>query len=341
MEQPISNDNIRQIAILVDSLDRDAADELLEQLDDEHQSLVRDAMVELSSIPSKEREALSRSFLGELERDAVQTETENVEVAEPVISTIVPDRPTGPLADLVAEVPASRLVELLRDEHAQTQTLVVAAMSSDRAAEFIACLPGREQSDVLLRIAELRDAHPLVIETLVEELAKRLTGQAGNERSHCRVEFVQSIVEASDESNQSRLLQELASVDEVLASRLRRDSAPAQLHANPVSDPLVISVEFDRIVDLDTESLERVFNQIDSTTAALALAGASEPCLAEIFQRLSRPLCESLRQAIRGLNALRLSDIHQAQIQIVQLSRRFTGDDTVSAPSGSKLKLMA
>jgi flagellar motor switch protein FliG len=345
MNEPLSDDMIRQIAILIDNLEREAADDLLDQFTAEQQQEVRNALVELSEIPVEERDALSRSFLKELtaEDECPASVEGEEELAEP---NCVEDRavvvPGGPLAELIAGIPTERLGEILRDESPQTQALVVTAMPSDRAAAFIAYLPARQQSDVLIRIAELRYVQPLVIDALVEEIQYRDQGGAGDERMASRVDFVQSIVAASDMPNQHRLIEALASSDEVLADRIRR-VPPIDATRSVQMDPHVLSVEFDRIVDLESEALEQVFSNVDASTAALALVGASEPCLTDIFDRLSDALCLRLQDEIKHIGPLRLSDIQKAQVEVVSYSRSLRRGQGagVETPMGSKLKLMA
>jgi hypothetical protein len=117
MNEPFSDDMIRQIAILIDNLEREAADDLLDQFTAEQQQEVRNALVELSEIPVEERDALSRSFLKELtaEDECPASVEGEEELAEP---NCVEDRavvvPGGPLAELIAGIPTERLGEILR-----------------------------------------------------------------------------------------------------------------------------------------------------------------------------------------------------------------------------------
>ena len=59
----MSPQRLRQIAILVDSLDVATADRLLDQLPPEQQRLVRDAMVDLFDVDEEERQRVVRDFL--------------------------------------------------------------------------------------------------------------------------------------------------------------------------------------------------------------------------------------------------------------------------------------
>ena len=93
-------------------------------------------------------------------------------------------------------------------------------------------------------------------------------------------------------------------------------------------------------MDLDRPALIDVFSQLPSDVSALALAGASQPCLADILHRLPAELSCQLQAQLERLGPLRLRDIHIAQQAAVNLGLRANAAASATQPT-THLKLMA
>ena len=218
--------------------------------------------------------------------------------------------------------------------------LVVAALSPTRAAEFLTHWSPDRQTEILRRVAELSDADESFVSEMQDELVMQLSRDAEVRGASTGWQYVRSILSAAPRSERDRLLDRLAESDGNAARALASASGQnPQTTAAPV-DANEIAVAFDRFVDLDQRTLVKVFVQLPIDVSALALAGASQPCLADILSRLPPEMSRQLEQRLGRMGPLRLSDIQRAQQAAVDLGRRAVAAATAAA-APTHLKLMA
>ena len=385
-EQLSKKPTLRQIAILLDGLDRPTVDRVLELLGDDDQLRVRDAMVELDSVSDQEqlevlaamRENLILAGLvsGSSVRSQTSTGSEDAPLAGDFDSVL--EVPIGEIgeacdfpilsesgADKVGDCPPSMsplaaslsgvlqdasidsLVKILRDEHPQLLAVVMATLPPARAATFLRRFRSSTQTEILRRVVEIEDADPVILEAMQEELVSQLT-QESEEQAKAGLHVVHSIISATPTKERTELLTKLADTDRELAKSLsprdeEEDAKNGGLGGATPASRIVqppVSVLFDRFVDLDRHALIEVFMRLPTEVAALALAGASQPCLADVLGRLPGDLAQELRDGIRDMGPIRLSDIQSAQNAAVNISREVLEPLRVSESDGS-LKLSA
>lgn len=242
-----------------------------------------------------------------------------------------------PLREVIDAGSLEHLAAVIRDEQPQTVALVMAAMLPEEAAGFIGGWPSAEQGEILRRIAKLGHTDPVVVETVRSSLLHQLheyadetaRGEEGRER-------VQAIVAAAQGSVRHDLLGGLAEADRELFRQVavaadQSTSNHAQSERDEF-DPHLAAVAFDRFVDLSDAGLERVFDELDPDVAVLALAGASQPCLSDVLERLPEARSESLRRRLENIGSLRLGDIQRAQLMAVAASHHILSDGAEIEP---------
>jgi flagellar motor switch protein FliG len=121
--------------------------------------------------------------------------------------------------------------------------------------------------------------------------------------------------------------------------RIEETAAPSALrdesHATPLADRRrdVPHIEFEDLQRLDDASLRQVFAAADPQIVLLALTGADEALLARIVRQLPPRDAAVLRDRLSHPGALRLSDIGQAQEQLLRVARRLAAEGTIVLPS--------
>ena len=219
------------------------------------------------------------------------------------------------------------LVKVLRDEHPQLLAVVMTTLPPARAASFLSRFRASTQTEILRRVAEIEQADPAILQEMKKELISQLTEEpAPAVRSG--LHLVHSIISATPARERTELLTQLADSDHELATSLSPGDYDREYGTNGTagdqksSEGPPASVLFDRFVDLDRYALIEVFTQLPTNVAALALAGASQPCLADVLGRLPGDLAQELRAGIREIGPVRLRDIQSAQTAAVETSRR-------------------
>ncbi len=249
-----------------------------------------------------------------------------------------------PLRQVIESYRLSSLYRIMRDEQPQMVALVMAAMLPDEAAQFVANWPPSEQGEILRRIARMRASDAATVQEVCDELLQQLDNLANEvARGEIGRERVQAIVAAAQGTVKQELLGGLADADRELFRQIAAVAdAPSRSNDSAREfDPHLAAVAFDRLVDLSNAGLQKVFSELDSEVSVLALAGASQPCLADVLERLPEQKSRDLRERMERMGPLRLSDIQQAQLMAVAASHHLLSSDKKENQSIGHLKLSA
>ena len=222
---------LRKAAIIIDSLDRRAADALLAQLAPETAARVRQVRWQLGTVESRERERIIAEFL---QRGLAASEQASADVAvdESLAAKIAvaedssPDLASGQSAspvpfEFLQQASAELLAEHFAAEHPQTISLVLAHLSARRAAEVLRRLPTELQPEVLRRLARLDEADPAVVAEIEQELERSWFARLRQrEQRAAGPAAVEAILGAGSREQRPAWLQALEQSDPQLARQL-------------------------------------------------------------------------------------------------------------------------
>jgi flagellar motor switch protein FliG len=358
---------IRKAAILVSTLDDQAADALLAQMGDEMAARVRNAMMELADIDTGEQQAVLAEFLrgGNKSNSAADAASLSgsggVEFDESLLARIdEPSRSTPSAAspasrqgsnpfDFLADAPPRSVAEILAREQPQTIAVVVSRLSPDLAAQLLESLPPALATDALERMAWLDEPAAEVLADLAHQLRCALAPylRVGAERSQA-LAGLHAVLGAMDHSSRTRVLSGLAARNRSLSRQLGHPHSAAA--RTPVeSEPEVISyryrlarpdecqrhmtlVDFDDFTTFSDETIRRILAAAEPQMVLLALTGADESLLARILRQLPPRAAATLRTRLNHPGAVRLRDIEAAREQLADLARRLAEQGVVVLP---------
>ncbi len=230
---PDTNLSLHRVALLVASLDRETADQLLDQLPEATAEEVRRAVLELGCIDPSEQHQVIREFI---QGDALPAQRR--EAAAPArigfggpTPTELPGRSTTrAVRDRVAEAgegPLDRaserlIAECLGGELPQAIAVALAQLPTRRASEVVSHLPAPLQTQVLERLVEFDPASSLEFPDIREEFHQWLLQQI--ERSLHRAELaarLATILDATHSGTRQRILHNVSNSDARLAKELQ------------------------------------------------------------------------------------------------------------------------
>jgi len=310
--------SLRKAAILLSTLDDPTAGALLDQMAPDQVDLVRQAMDELGVIEQVERDHVIDEFF---RTGAFATSSDSPrEVLRPAqrgtkSASLVEDelelggsRPFH----FLEETDSTELIPFLADEHPQTIAVVLSHMPPARATAVLADLPAALQADVVRRLVDLDETHPAIVREVERGLESRISSQARCERRRAAgVAAVARIFEAADRRLVQAILSNLAAHDRELADQFVRPS-----HEPPL--------RYEDLAALDDETLLTIYGQAGPELALLALAGSSMELVDRIVARLSSKHARRLRHELDHLGPTRLSDVEQAQQELVRLAEQMS-----------------
>ena len=193
----------------------------------------------------------------------------------------------------------------LEREHPQTVAVVLSHLPAQRAAEILAHLSGGLQLEVARRLVDLEETDPEVLREVERGLESWLSTQARTAPRTGAQTPLAAILGAADPRARQSILSNLARHDRNLADGLDRAA----------STPGLAELE-----SLDSAALATLLRHADEEVMVLALAGASSPFAERVLNLLGAGAMD-MRQAVRTLGPLRMSDIEAAQRQLADLVR--------------------
>ncbi|MBK8977796.1 MAG: flagellar motor switch protein FliG [Planctomycetes bacterium] len=306
----------KRIAILLLSIDKEAAAKVLRELPDEVLDQVARAMKGLQDVrvdqttvraiheEFAERLQSGRETLGNVDqhtRDVLERAfgaEQGALVGQRADQAIVARRPFATFETLDAE----DLASLVSDEHPQIAAVFLAHLAPSKAGHVLSNLPPSRRAALVRRVASLERTPPDVVQRVIEVMRAKvrelgLTALRSEPQS-----WVKSAAEILNHMGgaERELLDELEESDPQLAGRIRDEM-----------------FTFDDLADLDRRAMQKVLAQVDSEVLALALKAAATPVERNVLSCLSKRAAQLIREERADLGPTPLSEVLRAQAEIL------------------------
>ncbi len=349
-----SNPNLRKAAIVIRSLDADAAASVLARLAPAEAKAVRLAIHALGEVDPAERADVSTEFrrsgsvAQEDPRRGVELDLSSSALSAFGSSPNSEPRTTARPFEFLDDARVESLVPYLAREHAQTVAVVLSYLAPARAAQVLAALPEKLQSDAIERLSMLGDTDPSSLQVLERELADWVARQqATRVRPVQRTDTVSAILAAADPVARRDILANLVKHNQRLVEQLtpppsmpEQRTQPATFIAdcglriadsqavlpqsairNPQSEikPLP-QIHFDDLARLDQPTLTAVLKSVDAEVLVLALVGACEPLVTRITAQMPGKIAKAFRRRLHECGPTRLRDVEAAQHEVAAVA---------------------
>jgi flagellar motor switch protein FliG len=206
------------------------------------------------------------------------------------------------------------VAELIRHEHPQIISIVLAYLDSDQAAEILAVLPAGMRADIVMRIATLDGVQPSALSELDEIMEKTFAGKStGKTSSLGGAKAAADIVNFLEPSVESTVMEQVNRADEALAGKIQ--------------DLVFV---FDNLIDIDDRGMQELLRNVQSDRLLLALKGADDDLKAKIFKNMSQRAAEMLKDDLEAKGPVRLSEVEGAQKEILAAARKLAEAGTIS-----------
>ena len=240
-----------------------------------------------------------------------------VSKAEEILEKISTTVQVTPMA-FVKEIDTAQVAAVLANEHPQTIAIVVATMSSAKAAEVLSTLPEETASDVAMRLAVMDRTSPDVIFSIERILEKKLSGsmtQNFTEESHGGITTLVEILNNVDRSTEKAIIESFENINPQLADEVKKRM-----------------FVFEDIITLADRGIQLVLQDVQTKELALALKGTSTDVRSKIVKNLSERAAAMLEEEIEYLGPVRLKQVEEAQQGIVAVIRKLeeAGDIVVA-----------
>jgi len=326
-------EGITKAAVLLMTLETDAARTLLKKLTPEQVEDVTRELAGLGRVPDSLRDqvveefyalSVATEYLSEGGLDYAKVlikESLDPSIADRVIQQIQTQVQKTPFSFL-QKAESENLLTFIQDEHPQTIALIVCHLAHHKAAEILAALPMQKQIEVVKRIANMEQTNPEVIREVEQGLESRLSNMLMQSMEKAGgIPTVAEILNLADRATEKSIMEGLESEDPELVEEIRR-----------------LMFVFEDIKLVDDKGIQQILKEVDNDELSLALKTASQELQEKIFKNMSERAAALIKEDMEFMGPVRVSDVEAAQQRIVDIVRRLedAGELIISGRGGQE-----
>jgi len=209
---------------------------------------------------------------------------------------------------------ARAVAEVVRLEHPQIISIVLAYLDPDQSAEVLAQFPEWLRADVIMRIATLDGIQPTALHELDEVIEKTFAGKQGALKTSIigGVKTAANILNFLDTSQESTLVESIRKVDDALGQKIQ--------------DLMFV---FNDLMEVDDRGMQEVLRAVPGEKLLLAMKGADDGLKDKIYRNMSQRAAEMMRDDLEAKGPVRLSEVEAAQKEILAIVRKMAESGTV------------
>ena len=219
---------------------------------------------------------------------------------------------------LLKNIAPNHLAPFIGKEHPQTIALVLSQLEPAQAAGVLNILPDELASEVTYRVATMENISPQVLreieESLAMELQAILTGQITDIGG---VKKVAEILNVTGPTTEKVILEKLDERDPEMAEEIRNEM-----------------FTFDDIARLTDREIQRLLREVDKKDLAVSLKGARPEMQDRILSNVSEEVRAQVKELMEFSGPIRLSDVEEVQLRIVQMVRQLEEAGQVTVVRG-------
>jgi flagellar motor switch protein FliG len=317
-------------AILVNYLGKDALRVLFKTLDDGDIRKLLNVMAKYRVVPVHVTKKVLEEYYELISESEDYIFSESPGSKDSIVEALGEERARGILGGVnqnsgnnrqlesLEMVDAKSLSTFLVNEHPQTVAVILAHLEPEKKGEVLRRLPDTLQAEVVLRMANLDHVAPELIAEIDTVLKRELSSMSTVEQAALGgVQPVAEMLNVMDKNTETSIMSRLEEKDPLLAEEIRK-----------------LMFVFDDITKIDDRGIQSLLKEIPNDKLLLALKTASEDIRLKIFKNISQRAAEMLRDDLTNMGPSRLSDVEQAQQEIVNTARRLEGEGKILIARG-------
>ena len=222
--------------------------------------------------------------------------------------------------DALKWMSSREVVEIIQDEHPQIMAIVLAYLESAQAAEVIEKLPDDLRSEIVMRVARLTDIQQTALAEIENLIASK---SADTSRSGTRKvggdKVAAGIVNALKADSGERLLEQIKAKNEELSERIQE-----------------MMFVFETLLEVDDRGIQALLREISNDLLVVALKGCDPEISDKILGNMSKRAATLLREDMDAKGPMKLSDVEQAQKEILDVARRLADAGDINLGQGGE-----
>ncbi len=218
---------------------------------------------------------------------------------------------------LLKNVAPEQVAPFISHEHPQTIALLLSQLDPNQAAGILAQLPERMQSDVTYRISTMENITPALIRVVEECLEASLADILRGNQDVGGPKVVADILNLTGSSVEKNVLDQFHAQDPGVAEAVRN-----------------LMFTFADISKLTDREIQLLLRETDQKDLVVAFKAAEEVLKEKILVNMSEEVRKSVRDEMEALGPMRLSEVEEVQLRIVQQVRRLEEQGKITIVRG-------
>ena len=315
-------------AIFMLALGDDHSAKLFEMMDDEEIRELSQTMATLGNINSTLVERLFVEFADQLSSTGSlvgsYSSTERL-----LIKTLPGDRveqimeeirgPAGrTMWDKLNNVNETVLANYFKNEYPQTVAVVLSKIRPDHAARVLSVLPETFAMEVITRMLRMESVQKEVLDSVEKTLRTEFMSNLARTARKEPHEMMAAIFNTLDRNTEARFMSALEERNRESAERIQ-----------------ALMFTFNDLIRVDASGIQVLLRQVEKDRLGIALKGANDDVKDLFFQNMSERAGKMLKEDMEALGPVRLSEVDEAQAEIVTLAKQLADAGEIVISSGS------
>jgi flagellar motor switch protein FliG len=316
-----------KVAILFVALGQEASGEVLKYLSDYEVEEITQAIANLKNVSVAQQDKVLEEFEQHMLAGAWVSQG-GMDFARQALERAVGPRRAQEILDRVMHTVSSgffmlknvapdQIAPFISQEHPQTIALILSQLESTQASGILTQLPERMQADVAYRIATMENITPTVLKQIEESLEASLRDILGGNKDVGGPKVVADILNLTGPSVEKNVLDQMDATDPEVAESVRN-----------------LMFTFGDIVRLTDREIQILLREVDQKDLVIALKAASEELKNKILANMSEQVRIFITEEMEFLGPMRLSEVEEVQLRIVQQVRQLEEQGQVTIVRG-------
>jgi len=283
-------------------------------LDEEEIKEISQAMASLGNVTASVVEDLLVDFVsGMAGTGAIMG---SFEQTQKLLASIMPDDKVdqlmeeirGPAGrtmwDKLGNVNEAVLANYLKNEYPQTVAVVLSKIKSEHAARVLASLPEDFALECVMRMLRMEPVQREILDKIEQTLRNEFMSNLARTSKRDSHEMMADIFNAFDRQTETRFITALEERNREAAERIR-----------------ALMFVFEDLSKLDPGGVQTLLRGVEKDQLALGMKGASDALREMFFSNMSERAAKIMREDMESMGPVRLKDVDQAQMAIVQVAK--------------------
>ncbi|MFP6645468.1 MAG: flagellar motor switch protein FliG, partial [Candidatus Latescibacterota bacterium] len=223
---------------------------------------------------------------------------------------------------VLKNVSPQQIAPFISHEHPQTIALILSQLDPEQAG-ILAHLPERMQAEVAYRIATMENITPNVLKQIEESLEANLGDILGGNQDVGGPKVVADILNLTGSSVEKSVLEQMDSADPEIAEEVRN-----------------MMFVFGDLVKLTDKELQVLLKEVEQKDLVVAPKGADEELRDKVLGNMSERVRQFILEEMEFLGPMRLSEVEEVQLRIVQLCRQLEDQGQIVITRGDASETM-